>query len=127
MITLFENEDFILESTGNDYDFVGVITIKSDKSMTFYFEEELAPVDETDEDAEWEVDENQTKLADVVYGLDEDEAERQIELYQDVTSCFTQNKEDGWLGFLSDCQQRGWFLALIKTYCPEQLTKISWA
>lgn len=126
MITLFENEDFILESTGNDYDFVGVITIKSDKSMTFYFEEELVPVDETDEDTEWEVDENQTKLADVVYGLDEDEAERQIELYQDVTSCFTQSKEDGWQGFLSDCQQRGWFLALIKAYCPEQLAKISW-
>ena len=41
-------------------------------------------------------------------------------------SPFTLNPFES-VGFLSECQQRGWFLALIKHYCPEKLDRIAWA
>ena len=55
MITLFENNDFILKLTGHDYDFVGIIENKNEERLTFFFDEEVAPLDENDEDSEWEV------------------------------------------------------------------------
>lgn len=130
METLFENKDLRLSLTGHDYDFVGTIEILSDKSMSFFFSEELYP--EVDDDGteydEYKVAEDETELVDVAYGLTEEEAEEQASLYCDgnVTSA-TYSKEDDWTGFLSSCQQRGWFLALVKHYCPERLKDIAWA
>lgn len=123
METLFKNEDFILKSTGHDYDFVGTLEVKNDKSITFFFEEELFPIDENDEDSEWDIDESQTTLLNVEYGLNENE----VKLSGNATSFFTHSKNEDWMGFLSDCKQRGWFLALIKHYCPEKLNRIAWA
>ncbi len=126
MVTLFENKDFRLQLTGHDYDFVGTIEVKSKKPLTFFFFEE------TDEDGC--VFEDETKLAEVYTNLkpydekDEgwDEAE---EIAQNLCAYgyFTCSREDGWKGFLSDPQQRGWFLALVKNYCPKQLQNIPWA
>lgn len=131
MITLFENEDFILKSTGHNYDFVGIIENKNEKRLTFFFEETLFPTDEDDEDCEWEIDESETQLKGVFEGLipDEnngyaDEAEHKAYLLS-ATSWFT-TRDDGSTGFLSDCKERGWFLALIKNYCPERLKDIDW-
>ena len=52
MITLFENNDFILKLTGHDYDFVGIIENKNEERLTFFFDEDVAPLDENDEDSE---------------------------------------------------------------------------
>lgn len=125
MTTLFENEDFILKSTGHDYDFVGIIETKTSKPLTFFFDEET--------DDEGCVFEDETKLLDVYKGLksydenDEglDEAE-EIGYRLGANDWFT-TRDDGSTGFLSDCKERGWFLALIKNYCPEKLKEIPWA
>ncbi len=136
METIFENDKIRLDLTGHDYDFVGGITVKTTETQTFFFEEELFP--QNDEDNwEWdddEINESKTRLIDVQTGLhlyegdeedyysDEWEAER-----NGATSWITRSASDGWGGFLSDPKQRGWFLALVKNYCPEQLKNIPWA
>ena len=113
MKTLFENEDFILSLTGHDYDFVGTIEVKCEIPITFFFDYE------TDEDGE--VFEDTTNLVDVRYGLKTD---NDCEEMQGTLTCSHAN---GAIGFLSCPEQRGWFLALVKNYCPEQLSAISWA
>lgn len=132
MITLFENEDFILKSTGHDYDFVGIIETKTEKPLTFFFEETLFHTDEDDEDCEWVVDENETQLKGIWEGLepyqdddDTDEAEN-LAFRLNATSWFT-TRDDGSTGFLSDCKGRGQFLAIVKNYCPERMKDILWA
>lgn len=131
METLFENNDFILKSTGHDYDFVGIIETKTDEPLTFFFSEELcASVD--DDDDELYVDESETKLLDVYQGLKEYNEENNEDEEQDVlmelgADSYLRTRDDKSTGFLSDCQQRGWFLALIKNYCPEKLERIVWA
>ena len=127
MTTLFENSDLRLTCTGHWYDFVGGIEVLSDKPMSFFFEEELYPIvdDDGTEYDEYEPAEDETSLADVCYGMSEEQAEDQAS--ESMTRCFTQSREDGWQGFLSDPQQRGWFLALVKNYCPNKLKEIDWA
>lgn len=147
METLFENNDFILKSTGHDYDFVGIIETKGDQPLTFFFSEELIPVlgddEEYDEDEDYEFvpDESKTKLLGVHQGLKEydydtddgyDEEEEEAECYRmanpDVESIdWFRTRDDKSTGFLSDCRERGQFLALIKAYCPEKLNSIEWA
>lgn len=124
MTTIFENKDFSLKLTGHDYDFVGTIEAK-EKPLTFFFDEET--------DDEGCIYEDETRLLDVysdVKPYDEnddglDEAE-QIAMDICAMSYFTVSPERG-VGFLSDCKERGQFLALVKNYCPEQLKNIFWA
>ena len=130
MEKLFENEDFILSSTGHDYDFVGIIETKGDKPLTFFFSEELCNKER--EDGDWDVcdiDESQTELLDVYKGLrnDEDDDEEQDMAMQFCADSYLRTRDDKSTGFLSDCRERGQFLALIKTYCPEKLNCIAWA
>ena len=130
MITLFENEDFILKSTGQDCDFVGIIETKNDTPLTFFFAEDIHPKDEED-DCEWEIDENKTYMKGDYSGLEDDETggkeEKEDLMYRLNATSWLTTREDKSTGFLSDCQERGWFLALIKAYCPDQLCNISWA
>ena len=128
MEKLFENEDIILSSTGRDYDFVGTIEVKGDKPLTFFFSEELIPTDEEDEDCEWVVNENETEFKGVYDCIEDEDSDEAYDTAQDcdATSWFTSSKRDEWTGFLSDPKQRGWFLALIKTYCPEKLNCLPW-
>ena len=147
MEKLFENEDFILSSTGHDYDFVGIIETKGDEPLTFYFEEDLVPVLADDEEYdpdeyydEWEPDESKTRLLDVYKGLkeydsdsddpDNDEEQEIASDYQakeGIDVSYFRTRDDKSTGFLSDCRERGQFLALIKHYCPEKLECIGWA
>lgn len=124
MEKLFENEDFILSSTGHDYDFVGIIETKGDEPLTFFFNEET--------DIEGEVYEDLTEFVDVWKGLKEyedgdevDEAEEMA--YANGANNWFRTRDDKSTGFLSDCRERGQFLALIKHYCPEKLECIGWA
>lgn len=128
MEKLFENEDFILSSTGRDYDFVGTIEVKGDKPLTFFFSEELIPTDEEDEDCEWVVNENETEFKGVYGCIESEDDDEAYDTAQDcdATSWFTSSKKDEWTGFLSDPKQRGWLLALIKAYCPEKLNCLTW-
>ena len=136
MMTLFENNDFRLLSTGHDYDFVGFIETKTEKPLTFFFAEILTPIDEEDEDSEWIVNEDATEFLDVRENLEEpvddkvfDEAEsiaeRWMMMYDHVD--WFRTRDDGSTGFFSDPKDRGMFLALIKNFCPEQLKIIPWA
>lgn len=138
MITLFENNDFILKLTGHDYDFVGIIENKNEERLTFFFDEDVAPLDENDEDSEWEVLEDKTKLLGVYSDLatyDEetgegwDEAE---EVAEHMDSEYGQidwftTREDRSTGFLACPKERGQFLAIVKSYCPDKLSEIPWA
>ena len=148
MEKLFENEDFILSSTGHDYDFVGIIETKGDKPLTFFFSEELVEYDPDDEENwdnyDWEenIDEDKTEFLGVWEGLkpydwdsndpyqdDDEEQEVMMEL-ADRTGKHIEwfrTRDDKSTGFLSDPRDRGQFLALIKAYCPEKLSCISWA
>ena len=130
MITLFENNDFILKSTGHDYDFVGIIENKNNERLTFFFDE--------DTDVDGVVYEDMTKLLGVYANLKtydeetdngwdeaQDVAERMDSQYGQIEWLTT--RDDGCTGFMSDCKERGWFLALIKAYCPEKLKEIPWA
>lgn len=138
MNTLFENNDFRLLSTGHDYDFVGIIETKTEEPLTFFFSEQLCDcIDEAD-DWEDDVDESKTELLDVCEGLkaydydsDEDEEQEIAESYLMGNNCdhvsYFRTRDDRSTGFLSNPQERGQFLALIKAYCPEQLSQISWA
>ena len=118
------------------------IAIKENRINEEIRDAELRVIDEdgTEYD-EWEPDESATRLLDVYAGLkpyDEDTDDGNDEA-ENVANClyhgedidhidyFTQTKEEGWSGFLSDPKQRGWFLALIKNYCPEKLADIPWA
>ena len=130
MKTLFENNDFILKSTGHDYDFVGIIETKTEEPLTFFFSEQLCNcIDEAD-DYESDVDESKTELLDVYDGLKENEEQETADSYVmgdfDHVSYF-RTRDDRSTGFLSNPQERGQFLALIKAYCTEQLSQISWA
>ena len=136
MKTLFENDDFILKSTGHDYDFVGIIETKTEEPLTFFFSEELCPHSEEDEEDwdEWAyyIDESETKLLEVKEGLKEyneetDEDEEQDEAEHLGADSYFRTRDDRSTGFLSDPRERGQFLALIKHYCPEQLAQIAWA
>lgn len=138
MKTLFENNDFILKSTGHDYDFVGIIETKTEEPLTFFFSEELVPHEESDEDDwdsyDWEdnIDESETRLLDMQEGLSEYDEETDTDEEQDEAErlqadSYFRTRDDKSTGFLSDPRERGQLLALIKHYCPEQLSQISWA
>lgn len=138
MKTLFENNDFILKSTGHDYDFVGIIETKTEKPLTFFFFEQLCENIDDADDFEPEIDESKTKLIDVYQGMsngeddpDNDEEQEAANNYL-VTGDFDQvsyfrTRDDKSTGFMSEPQQRGQFLALVKNYCPEKLALIAWA
>ena len=124
MKTIFENNEFRLLLTGHDYDFVGIIETKTDEPLTFFFEEET--------DIEGDVYEDMTEFVEVWQGLKEhedgddfDEAEEMA--FTNNATSWLRTRDDKSTGFLSDCQQRGWFLALVKNYCPERLPEIAWA
>ena len=126
METLFENNDFILKSTGHDYDFVGIIETKCDEPLTFFFDEET--------DCEGEVYEDMTEFVEVYKGLEEydynkddgcDDAE-EIAFGNGANDWF-RTRDDKSTGFLSCPKERGRFLALIKAYCPEKIDRIAWA
>ena len=138
MKTLFENNDFILKSTGHDYDFVGIIETKTEEPLTFFFSEELVPHEESEEDEwdsyDWEdnIDESETRLLDMQEGLSEYDEETDTDEEQDEAErlqadSYFRTRDDKSTGFLSDPRERGQFLALIKHYCPEQLSQIAWA
>lgn len=138
MITLFENEDFILKSTGHNYDFVGIIETKTEEPLTFFFAETIADGIGDVDDYESDVDESKTVMLDVYEGLkaydedsDEDEEEEMAAGYMmandyDHVSYF-RTRDDKSTGFLSNPQKRGQFLALIKAYCPDKIKEIPWA
>jgi hypothetical protein len=138
MKTLFENNDFILKSTGHDYDFVGIIETKTEEPLTFFFGETVADGIGDVEDYESDVDETKTELLDVYQGMsngesdpDDDEQQETADNYMaangfDHVSYF-RTRDDRSTGFLSDPQERGQFLAIIKAYCPDQLALIGWA
>lgn len=147
METLFENEDFILKSTGHDYDFVGIIETKTADPLTFFFSEEYIPHDIKDEE-EWDsydfednIDETKTTLLGVHQGLkeydyesddDSDEEQECADDYRNANSDiemvdFFRTRDDRSTGFLSEPKERGMFLALIKAYCPDKLERIAWA
>ena len=137
MEKLFENEDFILSSTGHDYDFVGIIETKTEKPLTFFFGETIAEGIDEVEDLHSDVDESKTELLDVYEGLkaydsdeDEDEEQETADSYLfannfDHVSYF-RTRDDKSTGFLSDPRERGQFLALIKAYCPDKLNSLPW-
>ena len=138
MKTLFENNDFILKSTGHDYDFVGIIETKTEEPLTFFFSETVADGIGDVDDYESDVDESQTELLDVYQGMkeydgesDTDEEQETADSYMMGSDCdhvsFFRTRDDRSTGFLSNPQERGQFLALIKAYCPEQLSQIAWA
>ena len=129
-ITLFENEDFSLNLTGHDFDFVGFIESKKATPLTFFFREVLVPYCGGEDD--YEPDEDKTELIGVYEGLsthnEDDDTDAAEEIACDIeASCWFTLEEGQWAGFLSDCKQRGWFLALVKNYCPERLKDIPWA
>lgn len=140
MITLFENEDFILKSTGHDYDFVGIIETKTEEPLTFFFAETIADGIGDVDDYESDVDESKTILLDMYEGLNNNdydgdsegnEEQEMAEGYMmandyDHVSYF-RTRDDKSTGFLSNPQERGQFLALIKAYCPDKLKEIPWA
>ncbi len=133
MEKLFENEDFILSSTGHDYDFVGIIETKGDEPMTFFFTTDcIEPDGEVDEDYDdWDgslIDENTTELIEVQKGLaqDEDNDEAEDECMRLGADSYLTTRDDKSTGFLSDPKERGQFLALIKAYCPEKLNCLTW-
>ena len=134
MEKLFENEDFMLSSTGHDYDFVGIIETKTEEPLTFFFEEKLCGKNR--EDGDWcddDIDEDETCLMDVCKGLkpyDETDSDGMDE-EQDMAmmmcaDSYFRTRDDKSTGFLSDPRERGQFLALIKAYCPEKLNCLPW-
>lgn len=136
METLFENNDFILKSTGHNYDFVGIIETKTDEPLTFFFSEEYVPHNIDDEedwdsyDFEDNIDESETKLLDVYQGLsnDDDGYDEENDTAMSLgADSHLRTRDDKSTGFLSNPRERGMFLALIKSYCPEKLERIAWA
>jgi hypothetical protein len=138
MKTLFENNDFILKSTGHDYDFVGIIETKTEEPLTFFFGETVADGIGDVEDYESDVDETKTELLDVYQGMSNGESDPDDDEQQETATgywmggdydhvSYFRTRDDRSTGFLSDPQERGQFLALIKHYCPEQLANIAWA
>ena len=140
MKTLFENNDFRLLSTGHDFDFVGIIETKTEQPLTFFFGETIADGIDEVVDLDSDVDESKTRLLDVYQGMkkhdedsdtDEDEEQETAMNYLHANDydnvSFFRTRDDRSTGFLSDPRERGYFLALIKNYCPEQLAQIAWA
>lgn len=140
MKQIFENEDFRLYTTGHDYDFVGIIENKTEEPLTFFFAETVADGIGDADDYESDVDESKTVMLDVYEGLkaydedsdpDDDEEEEMAAGYMMGTDCdhvsYFRTRDDRSTGFLSNPQERGQFLAIIKNYCPEQLSQIAWA
>ena len=146
MVTvLFENNDFILRSTGHDFDFVGTIETKTEEPLTFFFSEKLVELTnpETGESYdEWEPDETKTELLGVHQGLKEYDSDASEDGDDEIKNTATmyligglnvesvnwfRTRDDKVTGFLSDPTQRGMFLALVKSYCPEKLSEIPWA
>lgn len=128
MNTIFENEDFRLNLTGHDYDFVGIIETKCEEPLSFFFSEELFPQDDDDDwicDESY-IDESKTELLDVYEGLNpcDEEDDTAIQLCADS---YFRTRDDKITGFLSDPRERGQFLALVKHYCPDQMKNIPWA
>ena len=138
MTQIFENNEFRLYSTGHDFDFVGIIETKTDEPLTFFFSETVADGIGDVDDYESDVDEQKTELLDVYQGMkeydgesDTDEQQETAESYMFANDCdhvsYFRTRDDRSTGFLSNPQERGQFLALIKAYCPEQLANIGWA
>ncbi len=138
METLFENNDFILKSTGHDYDFVGIIETKTEEPLTFFFSEELCDCTDDTGDYESDVDESRTELLDVYQGMSNGEDDPDNDDEQETANnywmannfdhvSYFRTRDDRSTGFLSEPRQRGQFLALVKNYCPDQLKAISWA
>ena len=138
MTQIFENNEFRLYSTGHDYDFVGIIETKTEEPLTFFFGETVADGIGDVDDYESDVDEQKTELLDVYQGMkeydgesDTDEQQETADSYMMGSDCdhvsFFRTRDDRSTGFLSDPQERGQFLALVKAYCPEQLSQIAWA
>lgn len=142
MTQIFENNEFRLYSTGQDFDFVGIIETKTDEPLTFFFNETLC--DGCEESTYWEddIDESKTELLGVHQGLKEynsdtddpedDEEQNTAEMYymanKDVDHIdYFRTRDDKITGFLSDPRERGRFLAIIKAYCPDKLPLIGWA
>lgn len=138
MKQIFENNEFRLLLTGHDYDFVGIIETKTEEPLTFFFGETVADGIGDVDDYESDVDEQKTELLDVYQGMkeydgesDTDEQQETAESYMfandfDHVSYF-RTRDDRSTGFLSDPQERGQFLAIVKNYCPERLKEIAWA
>lgn len=150
MTTLFENNDFILKSTGHNYDFVGIIETKGCKPLTFFFSEEYIPHN-LEEEENWDfydfednIDEEETVFLEVWKGLkthdpengdpygDDDEEQDMAEQLRATnldTDCisFFRTRDDGTTGFLACPRDRGQFLALVKAFCPERMKDINWA
>jgi hypothetical protein len=125
-----------LNSTGHDYDFVGIIESKHDSPITYFFEDfDVGGLSEehymSDYDKERDLDESKCKLRIEYYGIDEENEDDENEItdtFLSIGNCsYFTLKPFETTGFLSDCKQRGWFLALIKRYCPERLKDIPWA
>ena len=144
MKTIFENNDFALHLTGHYFDFVGIIETKTEAPLTFYFSEEGVELEDEDGTTydEWEPDEDKTRLLGVHKGLreydcecDDPEDDEEQNLLDDYRMKYPEadsidyfrTRDDGSTGFLSDPRERGFFLALVKAYCPEALKEIEWA
>lgn len=140
MKQIFENEDFRLYTTGHDYDLVGIIENNTEEPLTFFFAETVANGIGDADDYESDVDESKTVMLDVYEGLkaydedsdnDEDEEQETADSYMMGSDCdhvsYFRTRDDRSTGFLSNPQERGQFLAIIKNYCPEQLSQIAWA
>lgn len=134
MKTLFENNDFRLILTGQDYDFVGIIETKTESPLTFFFAETL--INEGEDNDEYVVDEDSTEFLDVCENLkepadnedyDETEeiAERWMMMFDHVD--WFRTRDDKSTGLMADPKDRGMFLALVKNFCPNQLKNIPWA
>lgn len=107
METLFENEDFILKSTGHDYDFVGIIETKCDEPLTFFFNEET--------DIEGEVYEDMTEFVEVWKGLQEYDYDTD-DGYDDAEDMAWANGSNDWFRTRDD-----------KSTGFSRLSKRSWA
>lgn len=135
METLFENDGFVLRSTGHGYDFVGFIVSKSDRPRTFFFEEhDVEGLTEEHYanfyDKELDLDESRCRLGAEYVGIKEgsehdDFAISELRILVENCSHITLEPFE-CIGFLSNCQQRGWFLALVKAFCPDRLKDIPW-
>lgn len=131
MITLFENNDFILKSTGHNYDFVGIIETKTEEPLTFFFTETIADGIGDVDDYESDVDESKTVMLDMYEGLKDDEEQETADCYIMGSDCdhvsYFRTRDDRSTGFLSNPKERGQFLAIIKNFCPNKLKEIPWA
>jgi len=128
MKKIFENNDFSLLLTGRNYDFVGIIETKGNEPLTFFFDEEMAFGDDEDDD-DCTVDEDKTVFKGVYRGLKEYENNDDVDEEQETAfalsaTSYLRTRDDGSTGFMADCKERGWLLALVKAYCPDKLAEV---